>query len=280
MLAGLDRGEIDGGGGSGKDCGHGVVAPRDVNWTVLVSPSLRTASWPIRRGYCPKHHGCPVRPAARGKAQRGVVPRSAASRRRGASNRIPARESSGLFAGLEHIVFFHVITEGRCQVRLAAGGAAIEVQAPATSSSCAQDDTHVLGSDLQLAPVDADSLVRPAPPGGMLTIDYDGGGERDAADVRLPVLRQAAQPPAPGRAAAPGARAARRRPGRRVADEPAAPRRAGDIAPRPGLGHAARQARRAAVRGGDAPLYRVAAGAARSAGSPACATATSGARSR
>jgi AraC-like DNA-binding protein len=85
-------------------------------------------------------------------------------------------ESSGLFAGLDHIVFFHVITEGRCSVRLAAGGAPIDLAA-GDLILLAQDDSHVLGSDLQLAPIDADTLVRPAPPGGMLTMSHDGGGE-------------------------------------------------------------------------------------------------------
>ena len=30
-------------------------------------------------------------------------------------------ESTGVFAGSEHIVFFHVITRGRCRVRLGSG---------------------------------------------------------------------------------------------------------------------------------------------------------------
>jgi AraC family transcriptional regulator, alkane utilization regulator len=85
-------------------------------------------------------------------------------------------ESSGMFGGLEHIVFFHIITEGCCKVRLAAGGELLEAAA-GDLILMPQDDTHLLGSDLQLAPVDAGSLVRPAPPGGMLTMAYDGGGK-------------------------------------------------------------------------------------------------------
>jgi AraC-like DNA-binding protein len=85
-------------------------------------------------------------------------------------------ESHGLFGGLDHIVFFHIITEGRCKVRLATGGEALEAAA-GDLILMPQDDTHLLGSDLQLAPVDGHSLVRPAPPGGMFTMDYDGGGE-------------------------------------------------------------------------------------------------------
>ncbi len=85
-------------------------------------------------------------------------------------------ESSGMFGGLDHIVFFHIITEGGCKVRLAAGGEALEAAA-GDLILMPQDDTHVLGSDLQLAPVDAGSLVRPAPLGGMLTMAYEGGGK-------------------------------------------------------------------------------------------------------
>lgn len=85
-------------------------------------------------------------------------------------------ESHGLFGGLDHIVFFHIITEGRCKVRLATGGEALEAAA-GDLILMPQDDTHLLGSDLQLAPVDGHSLVRPAPPGGMFTMGYGGGGE-------------------------------------------------------------------------------------------------------
>jgi AraC-like DNA-binding protein len=85
-------------------------------------------------------------------------------------------ESSGMFGGLDHIVFFHIITEGRCKVRLAAGSEILEAAA-GDLILMPQDDTHLLGSDLQLVPVDAGSLVRPAPPGGMLSMAYDGGGK-------------------------------------------------------------------------------------------------------
>ena len=36
-------------------------------------------------------------------------------------------ESYGMFGGLDHIVFFHIITEGRFKVRLSAGGETIEL---------------------------------------------------------------------------------------------------------------------------------------------------------
>lgn len=76
-----------------------------------------------------------------------------------------------------HVVFFHVILEGTCRGRLKAGGDAVDLQA-GDVLLIAHADVHILGSDLQLAPVDTRSLVRPAPEGGMLSLEYDGGGAR------------------------------------------------------------------------------------------------------
>jgi len=88
----------------------------------------------------------------------------------------PARDSGGIFAGLEHIVFFHALTHGRCRVRLKRGGETLQVQA-GDLLLLPHDDAHILGSDLQLAAVTSDTLVRPAPPGGLMSIDHGGGGE-------------------------------------------------------------------------------------------------------
>jgi len=85
-------------------------------------------------------------------------------------------ESSGMLGELDHIVFFHILTQGHCKVRLVAGGETMEAVA-GDLILMPQDDGHLLGSDLHLAPVDADPLVRPAPPGGMVSIDHGGGGE-------------------------------------------------------------------------------------------------------
>ena len=87
----------------------------------------------------------------------------------------PARELGGIFAGAGHIVFFHILTQGRCRARLKSGGDTLSVEA-GDLLLVAHDDAHIMGSDLQLAPVPSDSLARPAPPGGMLGIDHGGGG--------------------------------------------------------------------------------------------------------
>jgi len=74
-------------------------------------------------------------------------------------------------------VFFHVLTEGRCRVRLAKGGAALDVAA-GDLIMLPHDNHHLLGSDLHLAPTPADSLVQPARSRGLCRIEHGGGGEK------------------------------------------------------------------------------------------------------
>jgi len=88
----------------------------------------------------------------------------------------PSYGAAEMLRPLNPVVFFHIVTEGRCKVRLSAGSEPIDL-AYGDFVLMPQGDTNLLGSDLQLAPVDADSLLRPAPPGGMLTIDHGGGGD-------------------------------------------------------------------------------------------------------
>jgi len=61
-------------------------------------------------------------------------------------------------AGAEHVVFFHFLTEGSCKVRLADSGEALDVEAGDLVLFLEQDK-HLMGSDLQLAPVEAASLI-------------------------------------------------------------------------------------------------------------------------
>lgn len=76
-----------------------------------------------------------------------------------------------------NIVFFHVLTEGRCKARLLAGGESLEFAA-GDLIMLPRDDAHLLGSDLHLAPTLADTLVQPAVSGGLARIEHGGGGER------------------------------------------------------------------------------------------------------
>ena len=89
----------------------------------------------------------------------------------------PGYGAAEMLRPLNPVVFFHILTDGRCRVRLAEGGDPIELAA-GDLILMPQGDTHLLGSDLQLVPVDSDSLMRPAPLGGMLTIDHGGGGDQ------------------------------------------------------------------------------------------------------
>jgi AraC-like DNA-binding protein len=88
----------------------------------------------------------------------------------------PTYGAAEALAPFNPVVFFHILAEGRCKARLAAGGEPIELVG-GDLIMMPQGDTHILGSDLQLAPVDSDSLMRPATLGGMATIDHGGGGE-------------------------------------------------------------------------------------------------------
>jgi len=55
-------------------------------------------------------------------------------------------------APAEHLVFFHFITAGRCKVRLNRSGEVLEAQA-GDLPLFPQDDRHLMGSDLQIAPL-------------------------------------------------------------------------------------------------------------------------------
>jgi AraC-like DNA-binding protein len=76
-----------------------------------------------------------------------------------------------------NVIFFHFFTEGRCNVRLAKGGETLDVQA-GDVVLLPRDDDHMLGSDLALAPVHAEAIIKPANASGLLRIDHGGGGER------------------------------------------------------------------------------------------------------
>jgi AraC family transcriptional regulator, alkane utilization regulator len=61
-------------------------------------------------------------------------------------------------AGAEHVVLFHFLMQGACRVRLAEGGEEIEAGA-GDLILFPQDDRHLMGSDLRLAPLEADHLI-------------------------------------------------------------------------------------------------------------------------
>jgi AraC-like DNA-binding protein len=58
-------------------------------------------------------------------------------------------------AGADHVVFFHFLVEGACKVRLADGREVIDVTA-GDVVLFPRDDRHLMGSDLQIAPLDTE----------------------------------------------------------------------------------------------------------------------------
>jgi AraC-like DNA-binding protein len=75
----------------------------------------------------------------------------------------------------EHVIFFHWLIEGRCMARLAAGGETFEAAA-GDLLLMPNDELHLLGSDLGLAPLSAYSLVKSPSEEGLLRIEHGGGG--------------------------------------------------------------------------------------------------------
>jgi len=82
-------------------------------------------------------------------------------------------------AGAEHVVLFHFLTQGACRVRLVEGHEVIEVGA-GDLILFPRDDRHLMGSDLHLAPVEADRLIDAATAVAadpdFVPIRYGGGG--------------------------------------------------------------------------------------------------------
>ena len=79
-------------------------------------------------------------------------------------------------AGAEHVIFFHYVTEGRCQIRLVDEPQTLEVGA-GELVLFAQDDRHLMGSDIQLAPLDTDDLARPTAADEAHLIELRHGGD-------------------------------------------------------------------------------------------------------
>jgi hypothetical protein len=79
--------------------------------------------------------------------------------------------------GAGHVVFFHFVTEGSCKLRLA-GATEVHEGGAGDLILIAQDDRHLLGSDLDLAPFDTDTLLAGAVAGDdeIVHLRHGGGG--------------------------------------------------------------------------------------------------------
>jgi AraC family transcriptional regulator, alkane utilization regulator len=80
-------------------------------------------------------------------------------------------------AGAEHVAFFHFLTEGACKVRLAEGGEVYDAAA-GDLILFPQEGRHLMGSDLHLAPMEADAAAAPSSgfKGDVFHMRYGGGG--------------------------------------------------------------------------------------------------------
>lgn len=84
---------------------------------------------------------------------------------------------SHVLPSAEHVVLFHLLTEGGCRARLSDGGAAVDLAA-GDLLLFPRADEHVMGSDLKLPPVAAARLMAPFAEGGMMRIAHGGDGAR------------------------------------------------------------------------------------------------------
>jgi AraC-like DNA-binding protein len=78
--------------------------------------------------------------------------------------------------GAEHVAFFHYLTEGECKVRLLDGKEVLEAKA-GDLVLFPQEGKHLMGTDLQLAPMEGGAVVTPA--GGdpdLFHMRHGGGG--------------------------------------------------------------------------------------------------------
>ncbi|HXU42224.1 MAG TPA: AraC family transcriptional regulator [Burkholderiales bacterium] len=80
-------------------------------------------------------------------------------------------------AGAEHVAFFHFLTQGACKVRLVDGGEAQHAKA-GDLILFPQEGKHLMGSDLQLAPMEADAAAAEGSgfQGSIFHMRYGGGG--------------------------------------------------------------------------------------------------------
>jgi AraC-like DNA-binding protein len=92
---------------------------------------------------------------------------------RGRYGRTSVRER---LAGVEHVILFHFVLDGRCNVRLADSSKTIDVAA-GDLVLFARDDRHVMGSDLHLAPIESDTFFADRHDGReLVNINHGGGG--------------------------------------------------------------------------------------------------------
>jgi AraC-like DNA-binding protein len=76
----------------------------------------------------------------------------------------------------DHVVFFHVLTGGRCRSRLVDGEEVLEVET-GDVLLFPHDDLHLLGSDVNKPSVNKESIMEVVPGSRLVQMRHGGGGE-------------------------------------------------------------------------------------------------------
>src|SRR5581483_12326720 len=77
----------------------------------------------------------------------------------------------------DHVMYFHFLTDGGCKVKLLDTPQVLDVGA-GDLVLFAQDDAHIMASDVNLAPADTDAMFRDGGTveGDLIHLHYGGGG--------------------------------------------------------------------------------------------------------
>src|ERR1700693_1126607 len=78
---------------------------------------------------------------------------------------------SHLLPQAEHVAIYHLLTEGSCRASLPDRAVILDLEA-GDLIMFPRGDGQLLGSDVQMAPVEAANLVEAAPEGGLLRIRH------------------------------------------------------------------------------------------------------------
>src|SRR5262245_30324739 len=85
-------------------------------------------------------------------------------------NSAPGKEDiHHILPGAEHVTIFHLLTEGTCSIKLPGDAEAWQLQV-GDVLILPRGEAHLMGSDLQLAPVHAANLVEPVGADGLMRI--------------------------------------------------------------------------------------------------------------
>jgi AraC-like DNA-binding protein len=91
------------------------------------------------------------------------------------SSRIGPEDCRPFLVDPVQVIAYHYVTHGRMQVQVA-GGHAVEVCA-GEAVLLPRNDPHLLGSSIDVRPINSHDLIQPADGGGLARIIHGGGGE-------------------------------------------------------------------------------------------------------